>query len=267
MPTEKVDRWKVVNAAFSKQSLHFEEDDFSNLVLQEWRCRIYLHVDHFIKPNSKILELNAGTGIDAAHFARRGHTIHATDVSSGMIAKLNEKASMYPKSITVQQTSFDQLDKVDGKFDYVFSNFGGLNCIDDLREVTKHLPRLLNDGAFITWVVMPPICPWEWSWILIGKFEEAFRRLRNDGAISHLEGEYFYTHYHSVREVKRSFNSQFRLVETEGLGVFSPPPAAQRFITKFPNLSVLLRKADNALSKTFPFNRWGDHVIVTLSFK
>src|SRR5690349_9153645 len=135
MPTEAADRWLAVNAAFSKQSIHFESDDFSNPVLRQWRMRIYSHVSHFIKPDANILELNAGTGLDAAHFASRGHSVHATDISDGMIEKLREKASAQPNKITVQQVSFAQLDQVDGKFDYVFSNFGGLNCIKDLREV------------------------------------------------------------------------------------------------------------------------------------
>src|SRR5437868_2241942 len=130
MSTDAVDRWQQVNEAFSKQSDHFDNDDLLNPILQEWRKRIYAYIDHFIKPNSKILELNAGTGIDSVRFVEMGHTVHATDISEGMISKLNERVISYSlsRSITVQRISFDQLDKIDGKFDYVFSNFGGLNC-------------------------------------------------------------------------------------------------------------------------------------------
>lgn len=266
MRSEVVDQRKAVNDAFSKQSLHFEDDDFSNPVLQEWRKRVYVHVDQLIKPNSRILELNAGTGIDASYFAGRGHLVHATDLSNGMIAKLNEKASAFPNKITVQQVSFDELDQVDGKFDFVFSNFGGLNCIEDLTGVTKHLPRLLNEGAFVTWVIMPRICPWEWTWVLKGKFGDAFRRLRKKGTVSHLEGEYFYTYYHSVSKIKYSFGPQFQFIKSEGLGVFSPPPAAQHFAKTFPSLSTFLSQIDRRFSNKYPFKRWGDHVIVTFSF-
>jgi SAM-dependent methyltransferase len=267
MPTEKVDRWGAVNAAFSKQSVHFEAGDFSNPVLQEWRKRIYAHVNRFIKPNSRILELNAGTGIDAAYFSSQGHKVHATDLSAGMIAKLKEKEQAFSKNITVQQVSFDQLNLVDGKFDFVFSNFGGLNCIEDLQDVTKHLPRRLNEGAFVTCVVMPRISPWEWTWILKGKFGDAFRRLQKGGVVAHLEEEYFYTYYHSVGEVESSFGSLFQLLRSEALGVFSPPPAAQKFARRFPRITNFLSRIDHVLSNSFPFNRWGDHVIVTLKFE
>jgi len=267
MPTDKGDRWKAIDLAFSKQSLHFETDDFSNPVLLEWRKRIYDHVDRFIRPNSRILELNAGTGIDAVYFVERGHVVHATDLSAGMIAKLKEREAAYSKRITVQQVSFDKLEQVEGKFDYVFSNFGGLNCIDDLQTVTNQLPRLLNEDAIVTWVVMPRVSPWEWTWMLKGKFRDAFRRLQINGVIAHLEGEHFYTYYHSVGKIERSFGSAFRLLSSEALGVFSPPPAAQKFVKRFRGISNFLSRTDKIFSKTFPFNRWGDHVIVTLGFE
>lgn len=266
MPTDVANRWDAINAAFSKQSSHFDADDMANPILQQWRTRIYQHVDQFLRPNSKMLELNAGTGIDAVRFAGKGHTIHATDISNGMIAKLREKASVSSGKITVQQVSFDQLDQVSGKFDYVFSNFGGLNCIEDLAPVTKQLPKLLKDGAFITWVIMPRVSPWEWTWLLKGKFGEAFRRIKKQGASAHLEGEYFKTYYHSVAQIERSFNSQFRLLKSEGLGFFAPPPASQNFASRFPGISRFLDQTDHALSKKFPFHHWGDHVIVTFLF-
>lgn len=265
MPVDTVDRWRNVDAAFSRQSLHFDEDDFSNPILQAWRQRVYTHVDQFLKPHSKILELNCGTGIDAIRLASQGHTIHATDISGGMLSQLKQKISLQSlqNKITVEQLPFDQLDKLNGKFDYVFSNFGGLNCIDDLKKVTMHLPPLLNQEAFVTWVIMPRITPWEWTWALKAKFKDAFRRFTKDGVNAHLEGEFFKTHYFSLSEIRESFGAQFQLIRSEALGVFSPPPAAMSFVKRFPFLSDTLNGIDQSLANVFPFNRWGDHTIVT----
>ncbi len=268
MLTEQVDQRKRVDAAFSKQSTHFDENDLSNSVLQTWRQRIYAHVDQFIKPNSRILELNAGTGIDAIRFAKQGHTVHATDISSGMIMRLEEKIARHSlhNKISQQQVSYTELDQVNGKFDYVFSNFGGLNCIDDLKKVTRHLPELLNEGAFVTWVIMPRIAPWEWTWILKGKFKDALRRFEKKGVRANVDGESFLTYYYSLGEIKNSFDPQFQFIKSEGLGVFSPPPSAENFIKKFPSVCNFLNHRDRSISKLFPFNRWGDHLIVTLKF-
>lgn len=269
MPTEMVDQWKSVDAAFSKQSAQFDKYDSLNPVLQAWRERIYAHVDQFIKPNSKILELNAGTGIDALRFARLGHTVHAIDISIGMIKKMNEKISLYSLSdrITTQQISFDQLNQVNGKFDFVFSNFGGLNCIDDLNKVTRHLPELLNEGALITWVIMPRISPWEWLWLLKGKFKDAFRRFQKNGAMANVEGRTFLTYYYSLKEIRKSFGPQFQLIKSEGLGVFSPPPSATNFVKQFPRTFNFLDQGDQSISKLYPFTRWGDHLVLTFRLK
>src|SRR5579872_5310954 len=214
-------QWQHVNAAFTKQSEHFDAEDSANPILQHWRQKIYNHTDLFLKPNSRILELNAGTGIDALRFALQGHFVHATDLSDGMVKKIKEKIdkNSLSKNISVQQVSFEELDVISGKFDFVFSNFGGLNCTQDLKKITAHLPQLHNEGAFVTWVLMPRVSPWEWSWVLKGKIKEAFRRFNSKGVNANLEGENFTTYYYSLDEMKKSFGPKFNLIKCEGLGI------------------------------------------------
>jgi len=259
----------AVNMAFSSQSSHFDEDDFANDILQEWRMRIYKHVDALILPESDILELNAGTGIDSVRFAQQGHRSHATDLSDGMVSKIRGKIDSLSlhDAMTCQQVSFDQLYRVKGSYNYVFSNFGGLNCIADLAEVTRHLPALLKPGAIVTFVIMPPFCPWELSWVLKGDFKQAFRRWRKNGVMAHLEGSWFRTHYHSLSAIKEAFGTSFTYLTSEGIGVVSPPPAALSFVKSFPRITRFLNKVDRVVGKWPIFQRWGDHIIVTFAFK
>ncbi|HCW06626.1 MAG TPA: hypothetical protein DGG95_04585 [Cytophagales bacterium] len=261
--------WVSINKAFSKQSIHFDQDDEANPVLQTWRKRVYHHVDQFVKPGSKILELNAGTGIDAIHFAKQGHTVHATDLSDGMVAAINKKIVTQGLSnkISVQQLSFQDIHQIKEKFDVVFSNFGGINCCDDLTKITKHLPLLLNSNALVIWVIMPRVAPWEWLWFFKGKFKMAFRRFSTQGVQAKLEGEVFTTFYYSLREIKNAFADHFEFLRSEALGAFSPPPGSERFISNFPGALKGMNRLDHWLSNVFPFNRWGDHIIVTFRFK
>lgn len=256
-----------VNAAFTKQSSHFDEDDVANPVIQHWRKRIYDHVQAKIKSNAKILELNAGTGIDANYFATCGYDVHATDLSDGMIARLKLRALSTPGKLTVQQVSFESLQDVPGKFDFVFSNFGGLNCSADLKLVTRHLPERLNAGAVIMWVIMPRVAPWEWLWLLRGKVRDAFRRLKKGGVPAHLEGEYFQTYYYSLTQIREALGPSFEFLDVEGLGVISPPPAALNIIRRFPRFTSWLNRVDQTVGKIFPFNRWGDHIIVSFRYR
>jgi len=230
------------------------------------REQVYAHVNRYLRPGCSLLELNAGTGIDAVHFASSGHSVHATDLSTGMISQIMTKIHLpnVQNRLTCQQLSFDQLNLLKSrKFDYVFSNFGGLNCIRDLRNVTKHLVPLLNTEGFATFVIMPPISLWELAWIFKGHPRQAFRRLHKNGVKAHLEGEYFETYYHSLKNIRNAFGPQFRLVRTEGLCSVSPPPSPGDFAFRHPNLYKTLRRLDSLVRRFPPFNRWADHLIVT----
>ncbi len=258
-----------VNRAFSKQSLAYDSDDQVNRVLQDMRQQVYRHVAFFMKKGSEILELNSGTGIDALHFVHQGHRVCATDLSDGMVAQIEKKIHDHQLKdrLTCRQLSYDQLHQLNGhKFDYLFSNFGGLNCIDDLSKVTMNLPTLLNPGSFVTWVIMPPVCPWELLWIFKGHGKQAFRRFHKAGVMAHLEGEYFKTFYHSLAQIKEAFGSQFKFMKSEGLCALSPPPSRGDFPIKHPWLYHSLQTMDSLVRINFPFNRWADHIIVTFQY-
>jgi 2-polyprenyl-3-methyl-5-hydroxy-6-metoxy-1,4-benzoquinol methylase len=258
-----------INRAFSKQSVNYDAEDGKNLILQDMRNQVYDHVSKYLKPNSKILELNAGTGIDALHFVQEGHIVHATDVSDGMIHAIENKINRHhhQAKFTCQQLSFVNLEKLAGrKFDYIFSNFGGLNCIDDLSKVGRHLPGLLNNGAFVTWVIMPPVSAWELLWVLKGRPKAAFRRINKSGILAHLEGEYVRTFYHSLSDVSNALGPAFHQISAEGLCALSPPPSRADFPIRHKALYKNLRKIDSMVRHKFPFNRWGDHLIVTFRY-
>jgi SAM-dependent methyltransferase len=263
------DQLTSVQKAFSKQASHYDHDDSSNCILLEWRKKVYSHVNHFLRPGSSILELNAGTGIDALHFVNAGHAVLATDFSPGMVAEIKKKIprAVSPQKFRVRQSSFEALkDFTNEKFDYVFSNFGGLNCSADLKTVTSGLPDLLRDGGFVTWVIMPPICPWEIGGLFLGR-KDPLRRLKHKGTIARLEGEEFQTYYYSLADISKAFGSNFRLVKTEGLGAVSPPPSSLTFVQNHSRAYAVLRKIDGALTKLFPFNRCADHIIVTFQYR
>jgi ubiquinone/menaquinone biosynthesis C-methylase UbiE len=257
-----------VNKAFSKQSGLYDQDDQANPILVAWRKQVYKHVQQFLIPNSRILELNAGTGIDASYFVQAGHRVHCVELSDGMVRQIQDKVIRFgfQDRLTIQHGSFENLNLVTGKFDYVFSNFGGLNCTDDLKKVTRHIPNLLNEGAMLTWVIMPPICPWEIMWLLKGHFKEGLRRFHKNGVMAHLEGEHFKTYYYSLGDIKKALGKNFKLVKCEGLGVLSPPPSARDFVIKHPKLYQTLTKWDKKVRSTFPFSRIGDHIIATFSY-
>jgi len=258
-----------VNEAFTRQSIIYDDYDRENSTLTWMRQQVMKHVFKYIRPNDKLLELNSGTGIDAEYFANKGFTIHCTDLSDGMVEQMKKKftSEKYSAKITIQQCSFTELDKVsDKKFDFIFSNFGGLNCIPDLRETTKFYPSLLNKNGRVCLVILPPICPWELIQLLRGKFKYAFRRLKRNGTLANVEGVKFRTYYFSAKDIMKALGKDFRLLKLESLALFTPIPQMEKIPKKFPRLATLLNKMDENISGIFPFNRIGDHIIVTAEY-
>jgi ubiquinone/menaquinone biosynthesis C-methylase UbiE len=258
-----------VNEAFSRQSVIYDAHEEQHLILQWMREQVRTHALFFLQPAKKILELNAGTGLDAVFFASRGFKVHATDLSDGMISQLKRKVDLLKlqEKITMQQCSFTELEKIgNGPFDYIFSNFGGLNCLADLTLVTRKISALLKPGGFVTVVMMPPICPWELALIFRGHFKTAVRRLQRGGVLARIEGVNFMSYYFFPRQVLKAFGKTFKKAKLQGLASISPPPYMKNFPKRYPKLYKLLTSVDERISCLPPFNLWADHFILTVRY-
>lgn len=252
----------AVNAGFSRKAQVYDAYCEGHPVIRSARRVVRNEVELRLARGGSILELNAGTGSDAAYFADEGFLVHATDVADGMVNAIREKAARRPERLTVQQLSFTELEEVKGApFDLAFSNFGGLNCIPDLHLVTRHLNSILKPGGYVVLVVMPPVCPWELAQILRGRFRVATRRFHRDGILANVEGAQVMTWYHSPKKVRQAFGAGFRLLHQHPLSLFCPPSYMDNFPVRFPRLTEFLLRLDNSLGWRFPFHNWGDFVM------
>lgn len=260
--------FESVAEAFSRKSAVYDAFGENHANMARMRRKFYDHIVAVMSPGGSLLEINAGTGQDAVALVERGFRVHATDFAPGMVAAIEDKIARRALGdrLTVEALSFTELDRLAaGPFDGLYSNSGGLNCIADLTQVTRHLPRLLRPGARVTWVIMPHICPWELA--VIGKdFRVGTRRLHPGGVMAHVEGVYFMTYYFSARIVRRAFGPRFRKVRQEGLSVLTPTADNKTFAVNHPNLYERLARLDDALSTIPPFNGWGDFFILTMEY-
>lgn len=220
-----------------------------------------------ISDNDRILELNCGTGIDSIFFAKKGYNILATDNADGMLKELKQKAESLQlnNKLSIKKISFNELDKLnEGKFDYVFSNFGGLNCTDKLYEVIEGIDAVLKPGGHFTLVIMPTVCPWEMSTIFKGYFKTAFRRFKKGGAKAHLENVHFQCYYYDPDYIIKHAGSNYQLESLKGLCITVPPPYIEHFKERHNKLFTTLEKIENRLWNIKPFNRWCDHYMITM---
>jgi SAM-dependent methyltransferase len=261
--------WSGVAQAFGRKARIYDEFGRQHPNLERMRAKVREHVQQALPIGAHLLEINAGTGADAYYFARHGYYVHATDLSAGMVAEIRRKANrehLNPR-LTVQQLSFTQLEEVQGgPYDGLLSNMGGVNCAADLRAITSALPAVLKPGGIVIWVVMPPICLWELAQGLRGDLKLALRRLRPGGVVAQVEGLPVPTFYHSPRQVRAAFGSDFQALRLQGLSVFTPPADHKEFPLQHPRLYRWLVRLDERLSDRFPFQGWGDFFILSLRY-
>ncbi len=257
--------------AFSSQAPVFDELYQDNPIIQYKRERVRNHVERYLQPGSLILELNSGTGEDASYFARHGHTIHATDISEGMQKVAREKIAMHhlDNKISYELCSFTDLKSLQNKgpYDYIFSNFAGLNCTEHLEQVLSSFEGLLKPGGCVTLVIMPGFCLWETLLLFRGKFRTATRRLFSGrGRTANIDGKYFTCSYYSASTVCRYMGS-FELLSLEGLCTLVPPSYMQHFAEKHSKLYSWLKRKEEKYKNKWPWRLIGDYYIITFKKK
>src|SRR5690349_1552557 len=104
-------------------------------------------------PGGTVFEIGGGTGEDAVWLAQRGFKVLSTDAAPAMVEMARRK--LEPFGSHAEAVAAEDLehfpDRFSGatgaQFDGAFSNFAGLNCVDDLEPVARGLARLLRPGC------------------------------------------------------------------------------------------------------------------------
>jgi ubiquinone/menaquinone biosynthesis C-methylase UbiE len=212
-----------------------------------------------------ILELNCGTGEDALFLAGRGHRVVALDASRAMIdrASTRKETEAPTASVEFRLLPTEYLDTLpQTHFDGVFSNFSGLNCVDDLSEVAMQLARRTSPGAQALICFSTRFCLWESTWYLLcGKPRKAVRRWSGHSTAV-LNGVSVNVHYPTVREITRAFAPHFSLSSTTGIGIYVPPSYLESWMQRSPRLLAALAALDRIVCHLPLLRTLGDHLLL-----
>ncbi len=226
------------------------------------------------KGELNILEINCGTGEDALWLASLGHKVIATDLAGSMIEEAKRKQVLQnpPRPVNFLQCDFNDLHAQlkDEKFDLIFSNFSGLNCIpaNKIELLNNHFYNFLKPGAHIAVVIFGKYNLWEMGWYGIQfKLEKAFRRLTKKPSIMKLkEGFSQPVYYYSISRFRQLLN-QFTLLEKRPVGLFIPPSYLENFIKDRPRFFRFLDKMEKKAGGVPAFSRFADHCYLLLKKK
>ena len=237
-----VTQQQVYPAPFDAVADRYDETFTSSRIGRAQRAAVWNELAKAFRPGDRVLEIGCGTGVDACFLAERGVRVTACDSSSQMIALATRRIQENGLQKLVQPLVLRAEDiatlPTEELFDGAFSNFGALNCVEDLQQLARDLAKLLNPGATALLCWMGPYCLWEMIWYLASrKQDKAFRRLHRDGVTATIaDGAFVRVHYPSVRLLARTFAPEFRLKSVKGIGVAVPPSYLEPWAQRHPRL-------------------------------
>ena len=181
------------------------DNHFTNsLIGKEQRLQVHqklLNKISFI--NKSVLEINCGTGEDALWLSKQSAAVIATDISQGMINVAKNKltnSSIDFKTLAAQNIS----SLSPNKFQVIFSNFGGLNCLNnhEFQKFKAGCEQLQKSCDQLAFVIMGTKCKWEQLYFSFKKDKaKATRRQVKAGVETIINDNHFKTYYYSPAEM------------------------------------------------------------------
>jgi len=256
---------------YSKQSFDSaakQYDDvftFSEIgMLQRQRVYHWLDRSGFFSSSKRIFEINCGTGYDAEQFVQRGHEVIATDDSAEMTSEAKQKRNLM---IDFQQLSFHEVANHPNfaETNVLFSNFGGLNCINhrELKQFTSDVANNQSRGDQLIWVLMPKICMIESIYFLLKlQLKKAFRRNTSSATVVNVQSSSIPTFYHSPKEVREMLEENYMIILIKPVAIFLPPSYFEEFFGKHKAILNFLNRLESVFGSISRLASWSDHFII-----
>jgi SAM-dependent methyltransferase len=201
--------------AFDQMARNYDALWTNTLIGRAQREAVWRWIDPLFQPGDSILDLGCGTGADAVHMMNRGLHVTGVDASTEMV--LMARAG----GVEAQQLALENLDRLDRLYDGIVSNFGVLNCIDDLQALGIQLGRLMRRGSCLAICLMGPVCLWETChYLKRSRPRKAFRRWGSGGSVASVG---VHLNYPSIRQIRSAFQNHFKLLTWFGIGLTVPP--------------------------------------------
>lgn len=263
------ERADVTAAAFDAVAATYDGPQGNNELIQRMRDITWRRMREIFAPGARLIDLGCGTGIDALHLARNGYRVHATDWSAAMVERVTARAADAPSAaLTAERAGAHDLSALVARrerFDGAYSNFGPLNCIDDLTRTSAELGALMAPGSRCLFTVIGRVCPWEVAhYVRARRWRRAFVRFTRGQTPVGMAGGTIWTRYYSPREFARRFDREFHVRRVEALSLLVPPPYLTGVHDRFPRLFAALVRADAAIAGWPLVRSAGDHFMIEL---
>jgi SAM-dependent methyltransferase len=224
---------------------------------------VWSRLEQVFRPPQRILELGCGTGEDAVRLAGSGVRVVATDRSPQMIQMAYGKTLMANCQDRIEFRCLAMEDIrsfADGElFDGVLSNFGAVNCAQNLQTLVADVASRLAPGAPLLWVIMGRHAPWEWIWYLMrGQWRKAWRRQCRGG----VKWRGMTISYPTPAQVRSLLAPYFTVTRLAPLGVVLPPSYAAGWLDRSNFTVGVLTRLEKWAQRSSTLASLSDHFIV-----
>ena len=236
-------------ALFDSMAARYDAMWTTTAVGRAQRDLVWRDVDALFRSGERILDIGCGTGEDAAHFAARGIAVRAIDASPAMVETAKERG------VAAEVGRAEDLAAVEGLFDGAISNFGALNCVEDLSAVAEALAAVVRPGGRAAICLLGRCCMWETLHYGVRlQFGKAFRRWTGRATAP------IAVWYPTAGEVRAAFAYGFALQRWTGIGLLVPPS-----YVKLPGAMVAaLATCDRVLARLPLLRAMADHRLFIL---
>jgi SAM-dependent methyltransferase len=242
---------------FDAVAEHYDDTFTNSAIGSVMRRAVWRRMGELWPPGSRVVELNCGTGIDAAWLGEHGVQVMATDAASGMVEAARARG------VDVRQLGAESIGELAtlGPFDGALSNFGGLNCVEDLGAVVDGVAVCVRPGGSALLCIMGPVVPWEWMWYLLhGQPRKAIRRFAR---VTTWRG--MTIRYPSIRTMRRVLAPSFEVRRVWALGAFIPPSYAEHWASRHPRLLASLAAAERRIERWPGVAQMADHYVLEVT--
>jgi cyclopropane fatty-acyl-phospholipid synthase-like methyltransferase len=227
----------------------------------------------FFLDGMKVLELNCGTGEDAVFFAKHNCNVLATDVSRKMLQQTQRKIIDHQLQDNISSLWLD-LNEMEllgsaNKFDLIFSNFGGINCIEEtnLKQLLNAAKSLLNKNGRMVLVLMPKFCLWETVYFSSKlQFKKAFRRNTQKAVKANVGDEEMNIWYYNRKNLN-ALTKDFKIVHSQPIGFALPPSYFNNTWLAKSRILNTLNAVERRLNGFSFLSNYADHFLIDLQLK
>jgi SAM-dependent methyltransferase len=262
-----------MNSSFDAAASQYDEAFTHTYTGKGQRELVWKWVNQILKKHPektlKILEINCGTGEDAIYWAQNGHKVFATDISPEMIARAQAKKELVNlPNLDFKVLDANQMEQVEGSFDMVFSNFGGLNCLSphELSELSPKIRQLLAPNGLFIGVFMSRKCAWERVYYLAKRNKtQRKRRIQAEPLDIRVDGTPVQTWYYSPKECLELFGGSLKINLIKPIGIGYPPSYLNAFFENRIFLKGIVWMIENTVGSASSLANYADHFLI--SFK